>query len=78
MSQVADITPGHEPISLLRKAQEVVENEGAVACSVILVNKDGCLWYDTCGERTKDILWALECSKLRLLRHVIDDIIEDQ
>ena len=71
-----DITPTHEPISLLRDAMKRVEEDGAVACCVVLVHDDLGVWSETCGHTKNHVLWGLEIAKLRLLRHVIDEIIE--
>lgn len=71
-----DITPPHEPIGLLRDALKRVEKDGAVACVVVLVHDDLGVWSESCGHRMCEVLWGLETAKLRLLRHVIDEIIE--
>ena len=61
MSEVADITPAHEPIGL---AREMVERApGCVAAVCVLVREDGSMWYDSCGHHRMEVLWALE--KLR-------------
>lgn len=79
MGEVADITPLHEPISLLREALRRAEEDGAAvtACCVVLVHEDKGVWSETNGHANNHILWGLETAKLRLLRHVVDDIIED-
>ena len=75
-SKVGDITPLHEPVSLLREALRRAEEDDAVACLVVLVHDDLGVWSETCGRRHNHILWGMETAKLRLLRHVIDEIIE--
>ena len=72
-----DITPPHEPISLLREALRRAEEEGAVACCVVLVHEDKGVWAETNGHSHHHILWGLETAKLRLLTHTINDIVED-
>ncbi len=58
MSEVEDITPNHEPISL---AREMVERApGAAAGLCVLVREDGSVWYDMAGHQRADVLWALQ------------------
>ena len=57
MNEVADITPDHEPISLVREAMERAPD--AVACVVVLVDKDGKMWRNSCGHKKQEVLWAL-------------------
>lgn len=58
MSEVSDITPHHEPISL---AREMVERApGAAAGVCVLVKPDGSIWYDMAGHHRADVMWALQ------------------
>ena len=58
MSEVADITPPHEPISL---AREMVERApGTKAGLAVLVRDDGSLWYDMAGHNRAALMWALQ------------------
>ena len=67
MTEVADITPGHEPIAL---ARDMVERApGCTACVCVLVKEDGSLWYDMAGHQRKDILWALQ----RMIHALMED-----
>lgn len=70
MSKVADITPTHKPLALLRYAEEVVQGEGPemVSATVIMMDEEGELWYETCGMSNRDVLWALQISMARLIR----------
>lgn len=77
MSEVADITPPHKAERLLRDALKIVERDGATAAFVVLLDDEGRIWYDSVGGQIKDVLWAIESTKLKLLRHTIDSIIED-
>ena len=72
-----DITPLHEPISLLREALRRAEEEGAVACCVVLVHEDKGVWCETNGHSHAKILWGLETAKLRLLTNTINEIVDD-
>ncbi len=72
-----DITPPHEPISLLREALRRAEEEGAVACCVVLVHEDKGVWAETNGDSHAKILWGLETAKLRLLTNTINEIVDD-
>lgn len=75
-SKVGDITPLHEPLSLLREALRRAEEDGAVACCVVLVYKDKGVWVETNGDSHAQILWGLETAKLRLLTHTINEIVD--
>ena len=74
---VADITPLYEPISLLREALRRAEEEGIVACCVVLVHEDKGVWSETNGHANNYILWGLETAKLRMLKATIVEIVED-
>lgn len=72
-----DITPLHEPISLLREALRRAEEDGATACLVVLVQPDKGVWCETNGDSHAKILWGLETAKLRLLTNTINEIVDD-
>ncbi len=71
-----DITPLHEPISLLREALRRAEEDGIVACCVVLVHEDKGVWSETNGHKNNYILWGLETAKLRLLSDTINEVVE--
>ena len=73
---VSDITPLHEPISLLREALKRAEEDGIVACCVVLVHTDRGVWAETNGDSHARILWGLETAKLRLLSDTINEIAD--
>ena len=58
MSDIADITPDHEPIALAREM--ATEAIGARAGVAILISKDGSLWYRMAGRERAYIMWALQ------------------
>ncbi len=64
MNKIANITPNFQPIALL-KANEgrAKKSTGAL---LVLVNKDGDLYWDGCGVSQENLLWAL-----RKLEHEI-------
>lgn len=76
-SAVGDITPLHEPLSLLREALRRAEEDGAVACCVVLVHPDKGVWAETNGDSHAKILWGLETAKLRLLTTTINEIVDN-
>lgn len=63
-----DITPGYHPVALLRQALEQAED--AQACVVVIVSKDGTLWFDSCGHERQAVNWALDVMHDRLMRSV--------
>jgi len=58
MSDVVDISPPHEPISLAREM--VDEAPGTKAAVAILVREDGSIWYRSCGHECAYVMWALQ------------------
>ena len=62
---VEDITPDFEPIKLLRSVEERAKN--STAAFVVLMKEDGALFYDGCGVCSRDLLWALEKMKMRVI-----------
>jgi len=76
-SPVGDITPLHEPLSLLREALRRAEESGIVACCVVLVHEDKGVWAETNGHHSHHVLWGLETAKLRLLTDTINEIVDD-
>ena len=70
MTNLADITPKHEPIAL---AREMVERApDCTACVCVLVRKNGSIWYDMAGRQRRDILWALQ----RMIHRLMEEPIE--
>ncbi len=57
MTNIADITPAYEPVSMARGMVDRAPSATAGVC--VLVNENGELWFDMCGHQKKDILWAL-------------------
>ena len=64
---IDDITPVHEPISLLRQALARAEDHPQQACVVVLVDADEYMWSDICGHERMAVLWALEKMKAQLM-----------
>ena len=56
-TEVTDITPTYEPISMAREM--VNRAPRAVAAVGILIAEDGGLWRATCGHQKQQVLWAL-------------------
>ena len=56
MADVEDITPAHEPVSLIREMLD--RAPGAVAAFCVLVDEDGTIWRNSCGHRKQEVLWA--------------------
>ena len=65
-----DITPSHNPIGLARDMEKVAINTESVAGLYILIDKDGHLKYDACGNENQQVLWALEIMKFNLMRRM--------
>jgi hypothetical protein len=63
MTEVHDITPLHNPVSLARQMVKDAEDEGSIAGFYILLNTDDSLTYQGAGVTSKDLLWALERMK---------------
>ena len=63
MSKVVDITPQHEPLSIIREAeQEIIRSRdelNIVAAFVVLIDENGDLWRRAAGYQKRDVLWAL-------------------
>ena len=68
---IKDITPSHHPVSLLRNAIPIAEN--AVAGAVILMHEDGTMYWEHCGVTGRDLLWALESMKARVINDEVGD-----
>jgi len=71
-SEVADITPEHHPMGVLRVAMEEVGKNECVTAFVLLVRKDGSIWRDGCSVTAETMLWALEKEKQRLLESPLE------
>lgn len=67
MSEVTDITPEHNPIALAREMEERAKQPDCVTGFYILIFKDGTMEYEGCADRKKDLLWALELMKKKVL-----------
>ena len=69
----ADITPAHVPVGLARDVLAQVERVGKRARALAVVfyyeTEDGepALHYESCGHEKRDVLWALENLKKKLL-----------
>jgi S-ribosylhomocysteine lyase LuxS involved in autoinducer biosynthesis len=64
MAVIIDITPHHEPVSL---ARDMVDRAPGCSAGFYMLLDGDELVYDGCGMTKKDILWALERTKLRIL-----------
>ncbi len=65
IAKIHDITPEHEPVALLRSLED--DAKESIACFVVLLKKDDEMTYDGVGVRGKDLLWALEKMRLKVL-----------
>jgi len=64
-SSIKDITPEHHPVAMLRDSMPKAEQ--AVAGFVVLLDKDDTLYWESCGGTKKDLLWAIEQMRVRLM-----------
>ena len=63
---VADITPAHKVIRLFREIdQDMLAN--AKAAFICVLSDEDKLWYETCGETKKDVLWTLKLAERNLM-----------
>lgn len=67
MTEIADISPPHTPISLARGMVELARDPEATGAFAFIIRNDGSMWYDSAGYRCADLLWALERMKLEIL-----------
>ena len=73
MNEVAHITPLHYPETLARQTLDKVvdADDRARALAVVFLYHDEkgetCLYYESCGHEKRDVLWALENLKKKLL-----------
>ena len=58
--QVADITPLHEPIALVKDMMREATGSPCSAAVGVLVKEGGLLWYDSAGHSKATVLWALQ------------------
>ena len=65
IAKIHDITPKHEPVALLRCLEE--DAKESVAAFVVLLKEDDEIQYEGVGVCAKDLLWAIEKMKLKLL-----------
>ena len=59
---IDDITPDHDPSSLMKDTVKRVEEGDIRSMVVVLVDGEGRIWRRTCGHHRMEVLWALECS----------------
>ncbi len=64
-----NIIPGEYPEAMLEEIKKRIV--GAQAIFVVIVKEEGMLWYDSCGHEKRDVLWALECAKIKLMAEEI-------
>ena len=64
--EVKDIIPLNHPYGLLYDNLE--RSKDCIAGVLILVDKDGGMYFDNCGIKATDVLWALRKMEQKLLR----------
>ena len=70
---VADITPEHNPLSLARDMIKLAEDPECVAGFYMVSFDDGSMRSDGCCYKKKDLLWAIEKLKMRVLGKYVND-----
>ena len=64
--EVKNIIPRHHPYGLL--SDNLERSKDSIAAVLILVGKDGGMYFDNCGIEARDVLWALRKMEQKLLR----------
>ncbi len=64
-AEVVDITPDHNPISLTKDMTKLAPD--SCAGFYILLKEDGSLHWDMCAMSKRDMLWALEKARIKLM-----------
>jgi len=71
MNKTVDITPDFKPISLIRSVEEKAKE--SVAAFIVLVNKDGDLYYDGNGVTRQNLIWALRKLEHEIMSGVLSE-----
>lgn len=73
MTDIPNITPTHSPISLAQAMlDECKADPKIIGGFFMLVDEDGLITRDACGVRCADLVWALERTKLNVIREFDD------
>lgn len=74
-SELPDITPHHLPVGLARQVLKKAANAKAMAVVLVLDGEDSAdaIWFDCCGIRTSDVIWAVKNMEYLMMREIHGD-----